>query len=343
LYQVPYPAFIGRPVALNKLVRNQQYDVIVSMDVGAAWHAALAAIAAGTPIIQIIAGGPVPRFPIIHLPGIIVFSQELYDGIPLVQGIPQDYLVLSAGRIDFSYFENVVIVNGYRDFGFTKNISSVLLVSRMHFGKHEAIQALFEQIKEVARLREIQLVVVGEGDARSILEAQAAQIVEQSKGRARIIFMGGFRITPSDLRQADLVIGQGRTVVEALASGVPAGVCGSSGYFGLLTPTSLPILVKTNLTGRGIQNQATLLEDLERLDFHKAHEFDEVHRMAFDIYDVSHGARTIELIVESIFEEPSSFSTRCMKNMLGYIKTGTRVITWGFDKIYRELIISRRQ
>lgn len=336
-HQVPYPGVLSRPAAIWRLMRQHRYEAVISMDVVAAWQVALPVIQTGAALVQIIPGGPVPRFPVIHLPGIVVFSRELYEGIPPMHKLPQEYLVQSAGRVDFSFFESGTDEAEPHDLGFVEEMPRVMAISRLHLGKHKALEVLFDEIRDAAQSKNVQLVVIGEGGGRPALEKKASEIMQQSEGRARIHFAGGFRITPSDLKQADLVVGQGRTVVEALASGVPAAVCGNQGYFGLLTPETLPTLVETNLTGRGIAWRGSLLADLEQLESYTSNKLDEVRKAAFNLYDVSQGATTIERTITDLLKTFSTCSVRRRANVRGYLRTGMRLICWGAEKAFREL------
>jgi hypothetical protein len=113
-------------------------------------------------------------------------------------------------------------------------------------------------------------------------------------GRADIRFLGGFRVNPSDLVHADLVVGQGRTVLEAIGCGVPAAVCGVDGYCGLLRVETFSQLAYTNLTGRDFQPSTSLLEDIRRYDEYVANEFAEIRQQVIDLYDAKRGAAAME-------------------------------------------------
>lgn len=336
-YWAPYPGIMSRPVIINRILRRETFDVVITMDVVAAWHVMPAVILNSVPVIQIIPGGPVPRFPVIDLPGIIVFSRELYDGLPASQRISRDYIFQSEGRVDFEYFKREAVNDIIRDIGFNNNGIRLLMVTRLHLGKDLAVQKLFEQVRNAGKYNNINLVVVGDGTAKSKLEVQASDIVKSSVGKIQIQLPGGFRVTPADLKQADIVIGQGRTVVEAIASGIPAAVCGSSGYFGLITPKSLPILAETNLTGRDILNYGNLSDDIKNLEVHSKEEFESVQKIAYDIYDISRGAEAIEMTIEKVLDLYHKSHSQRMYIIKGYYKALISLFIWSFKKALREM------
>ncbi|MCI0521664.1 MAG: hypothetical protein L0Z70_15575, partial [Chloroflexi bacterium] len=112
-----------------------------------------------------------------------------------------------------------------------------------------------------------------------------------------IRFLGGFRVQPGHLRQAELVVGQGRTAIEAMASGVAAAVCGNDGYYGLLTAENLAELARSNLTGRGMAASGSLSADLAQLAS-RPRLVEEVYPAAYARYDASQGAQAIAAALE---------------------------------------------
>lgn len=285
---------ITRTLDILRVAKDNKYDVIVAMDWPANFDAAPVAAAMRAPIVQVRAGGEVTGRLFLKLPGIVVFSQELLEGHSSFQHIPLTDMILSQGRVDFAYFaDQSKRAHSSRLAELPRAAHRVLTISRLSDAKLQAIEELFAQLQRLDEHKELELIVVGDGDARAALETKAQRIVEMADGRIKIRFLGGFRVTPADLVQADIVVGQGRTVVEAIACGVPAAVCGNSGYYGLLQTGTLPDLIETNLTGRAIVWRGDLAKDLADLPQYKAQSFPRVREMMHTVYDASRGAEAI--------------------------------------------------
>lgn len=298
---------------IPRYTKKNAYKVIVAMDWWAGVLAFPTVMKHALPLIQVQPGGPLVPIPRLRLPGIIVFSEELFNGISVKQKIPREYLILSSGRVDFEYFRlRSKEESECKLFDQSKSTLKLLLVSRFDRDKAQAIKFAVDEVCNAAQHLNLQFTLIGDGERAQILRDYAAQALGACSGCADVKFMGSFRVCPSDLVQADLVIGQGRSVIEAMASGVPAAICGEEGYKGLLTRSRLSLLAKSNLTGRGITTDASLIEDLLRLEEYRAHEHEFMWQMAYDLYDVNRGADAIEqAIALSNTVYPKSSVRRC--------------------------------
>lgn len=296
-------ALLNRPSDIFQIVKNYHYNVIIAMDWYAAMYSGLAAVWGKVPVVQVIAGGKGPPSSPLNLPGIILFSEELMENIPAKFGLGSEKLILSRGRIDFNAYKDPTNGQGSAlSNNHKQGVPRVLSVSRLNKAKGPSILALFDQVEQYASEKPIECIVIGEGDAKPALILRAEKIEKESSSRAKIKFLGGFRVNQSHLQQADLVVGQGRTVLEAIASGVPAAVCGENGYYGLLTTTSLPALATTNLTGRQYNPFSTLTEDLERLIEFREQEESSVYELAHSMYDASLGVEAVEKAIRLIMD-----------------------------------------
>jgi hypothetical protein len=283
-------AFFSRPGVAARILDEHRYQGLVSMDNYAALQVYAAAARRRLPFVQVIAGGT-GGLPPLRLPGIVVFSEELQRRLPAAFRTPREYITVCSGRVDFDFF-TPKDGDADSDLGFHPSRRRVLAVSRLAHGKAAAIHALLDQAERAARRCDLQCLIIGEGEARGELETHAAAARARSAGRLDIRFLGGFRVQPGHLRQAELVVGQGRTVIEAVASGTAAAVCGNGGYYGLLTPETLPRLAASNLTGRGMEAHGSLAVDLARLQAEPQLSA-AVLPAAYARYDASQGAQAI--------------------------------------------------
>jgi glycosyltransferase involved in cell wall biosynthesis len=307
------------------------------MDWIAARQAGPAVIRFGLSLVQVQAGGKLREFPPpIHLPGILVFSEELFEGYQKQYGTPASEIILSSGRVDYEYFERMSQNTAVEPpLLFKTSSPRILAVSRLYSLKEKSILTLLEEVEKAAQEQPLQLRIIGDGPSRSLLEERGRDVVERTGGKADIEFLGGFRVQPGHLKQADFVIGQGRSVIEAVACGVPAAVCGNSGYYGLLTPHTLPILAKTNLTGRNIELRGNLLHDLQRLERHKQEDFTHMRKISAEIYDAGAGAKALDSVLAQI---EAKFRTKQGLRQQSFKAYGKDLTSWvrrGMSKLFK--------
>ena len=322
---------LRRSLDIYRTVGQYRYDVIVAMDSKAIRQSFMALLRFVPYAVQVLPGGPLPLLPPLRLPGILVFSEELFIGLQSHHKIRKENLILSQGRIDFPMYQRAVVdvnIGNNSLLGFDRQKTRVLAISRLPNLKAKAVSALLDQVEQVAQQEQVQLRIVGDGEARKALEKQAAAIVQSTQGRADIRFLGGFRVTATHLREADLVIGQGRTVLEALASGVPAAVCGNNGYCGLLTTNTFPALSKTNLTGRSTNLAGHLAEDLQYLEQYRRSELDLVFNLAVKTYGSESGSLALNTIVSRLEENLPLRTNRFLQYLRSYFQDLETLAEW---------------
>jgi glycosyltransferase involved in cell wall biosynthesis len=279
-------------------VASNSYNIITACDIEAVVPALISAILFGIPFIQFQIGGPV--FDIIppDLPGIVVFSQELLEGYLSVYKINPDYVFMSTGRVDFDCFRSPALTSK-NDMQFHDGAVKVLLISRLAGPKINAAKYLVDEVAAASKSYPIELRIIGSGEDASELVSYVEALDSSDGNNLDIQFLGNLRINGADLRQADLVVGQGRTVIEAIASGVPTALCGTDGYFGLIDMDSYNILKRTNFSGREVQKQGNLFVDINRLSEVKINIM-HLYNAAFQDYDVSKGAQVTIKAIENI-------------------------------------------
>jgi glycosyltransferase involved in cell wall biosynthesis len=330
---------LERACDVMKIVRSFHYETLVTMDWLAVRHVSLAVVLLNMPIVQVHPGGPVLPIPPLRLPGIVLFSKELKEGLQEQHKVSADNLILSPGRIDFQQLQRQLSdCSQAKPLNFSEGSLRLLTISRLEGGKSEAIYKLMQAVADVAQQQKVQLRIIGEGEARSDLEDYATTVVENSNNMADIEFLGGFRVTPCDLAQADLVIGQGRTVLEAIACGVPGSVCGSDGYFGLITSKSVSSLMRTNFTGRFVRDKATLISDLQCLEKYKRNEFEGIKRQIQEIYDVQNGACAILRAVEMMLDQCSQWKLPRLNMLWIYIRYLVDSLRHYHTRFWRKLL-----
>jgi len=286
--------FLRRTIDIFRVVYSQSYDCIIGCDTFAVKQSWLPAIIKGISIVQFCARGAVPEFcDQLRLPGIVVIMEKVKNSYIEKYRIPEDFIILSPSRVDFKYFASLE-VEAHITFGSGEKGKKVLCVSRLIGLYAPAIVMLLNEVLVAATRQPIQLLIVGDGEAKGMLKKKADEIMELTGGAASIRFVGALRVNGADLRQADLVVGMGRTVIEAIASRVPAAVIGQDKYCGLITSDVYPEFSRANFSGIGINLEGSLITDLNRLEEYSKRELDEVYRLVYHEYDAAKGAENIE-------------------------------------------------
>ncbi|MCU0269245.1 MAG: glycosyltransferase [Acidimicrobiales bacterium] len=115
----------------------------------------------------------------------------------------------------------------------------VAVVSRLvERDKGPGIEATIEAVADLARSGPVRLVVVGDGPDRARFEAHAARVT--AHGVAPPVFTGELVEPRPAYAAADIVIGQGTTVLRAMAHGRVAVVHDEVGRFCVVDERSIP-------------------------------------------------------------------------------------------------------
>lgn len=329
LHYVPFvsviKSYLQRPKVILRTTREFQYEVLVCMDNPATLQAGLAYLFSGLPVVQVIAGGPVSIRPVLNIPGIVVFSKELLYGIPRKYNLPLGNFILSEGRVDFNQFSTISDSQFDGVERSTEHSSKrILFISRLDTqDKANAFLKFFPQVDFASKKYKIVLKIIGDGPYRPLVEDAVAQMISSD---VSVTFLGERRVDEKNLKVSDLVIGQGRTVIESIASYVPASVCSSEGYFGLLSLSLINQLAETNLTGRGLIASGNLLSDLDNLNDYIQSELILVYRFAKEKYCADEGAKKIVEAAEQILVRHPKSTKRQILYSLNYLMGASRFL-----------------
>ena len=143
--------------------------------------------------------------------------------------------------------------------------------------KLEGLLAACDAVGELAHSGvKLQLVIVGDGSARPLVE-QAATAANARAGRRVVVLAGQLADPRPAYAAADVVLGMGGSALRGLAFGKPLIVQGERGFWKLLTPDSAPMFLRQGWYGLGADSDgraagaarlAKILRDL--LDDHDA-------------------------------------------------------------------------
>jgi glycosyltransferase involved in cell wall biosynthesis len=169
--------------------------------------------------------------------------------------------------------------------GFRSESFKIVTVSRLDLYKTDVSHQLIlnaERIIQQHPEHDIQIIIVGGGSELGRLQNLGDQ-ANHKLGRQAIIFTGFRKDAIRILSKAEIVIGSGRVVLEAMALGKPT-IVASAQFGGILNAETFPQLAKYNFSGRNSKEKTstgniyqaiiTLLENKEYRSSvgHKAHQ-----------------------------------------------------------------------
>lgn len=127
----------------------------------------------------------------------------------------------------------------------------VVVVTRLAMElKLEGILAAIEAVGKIANDIPVQLLIAGDGAARSKVES-AADAVNAACGRKAVILLGEMSDPRPAYATADVVLGMGGSALRAMSFAKPLIVQGEQGFWELLTPDSLPLFLEQGWFGVG--------------------------------------------------------------------------------------------
>ncbi len=224
--------------ALREHVIERKIDVIHGYEWPPALEAAMAAesladVAAACTVMSMAVAPFIPRW------------------LPLVVGTQQiNALQQQSGRLNVNLIEPPVDLafNGhvepetvaeFRQDWDLGDLPIVVCVSRLVTElKSEGIFTAIEAAAELANSTPFQLVIVGDGKARTRMERAAASVNERV-GRRAVVLTGELADPRPAYAAADIALGMGGSALRSLAFGKPLIVQGERGYFKTLTPDSV--------------------------------------------------------------------------------------------------------
>lgn len=132
-----------------------------------------------------------------------------------------------------------------------EGIEVIVIVSRL--AREMKLEGILDTIAAVQRLstdRRVALVIVGSGDARATVEAQARR-VNHEVGRPVVHVLGSVVDPRPHYAIADVVVGMGSSVLRAMAFGKPCVVVGVQGFVLPVNPTTFEHFDREGMWGEG--------------------------------------------------------------------------------------------
>lgn len=127
------------------------------------------------------------------------------------------------------------------------------------------------------------LCIVGDGDKKQVV----ADYVDKKKLGKQVEMVGAKSNIPDYLKQADLLLGVDRCVLEAMAMKVPAVITGYQGIKGLVCETNMDQAIEENFSGNNMPSISLeqCIEQVETLKTSKKEIIEKNHQLIEDKLD----------------------------------------------------------
>ena len=140
------------------------------------------------------------------------------------------------------------------ELGLREQSKKIVCVCRLEKGNCDSAYQLLEKSEEINRkLRDVQIVIVGDGDALDELSEKAKQI-NRKIGSETVILTGKRNDVNRIIALADVFVGISRAALEAMAAGKIVVLTGSYGHLGILTADHFDAMRLSNFTCRGLES-----------------------------------------------------------------------------------------
>ncbi len=263
------PATCGAGRILG-VARERAADVIHSQDFDSIGPAYLAAVLGKKAFVYTKAGGPWAY----HMPPrqaeTVVFSRELADGVPAAYRLAKDNLHLVRARINTDVFRpGEVDPTFIRKYGLPASGKKVVVAMRLELPKMVWLKTVLGAAKAVsASPSRVHLILAGEGPLLAELKRKAAGI-NRKRAQGPVLHLVGPIFNSREINQfynyADLAVGTGRGILEAMACRKPVIVLGEKGEAEVVGPENIEEVAYFNFSGRHFRYRAkssVLLSDL---------------------------------------------------------------------------------
>ena len=172
-------------------------------------------------------------------PKVAEFTKKDYD-------LPQEKYAIIHNGIDFSIYSNP-------NPNYKSGINKVIIISRLSDEKLNTILEGIDIFKQLlVKYPKANLEIIGEGKEKD-------KIIEHLKGlqldysdnskSSKVIFQGNQTDVIKYLKNADLLLGVDRCVLEAIAMKVPSVITGYNGIKGVLTKENIELAIEENFSG----------------------------------------------------------------------------------------------
>lgn len=196
-----------------------------------------------------------------NITGIVCVSREVYDKLAQVDPASIPKLTVIQNGIDTGIFKPARQTGNIRERAEVSPAAGIqqpgcpviLFIGRLDLDKYHALKIIIEALGSISPA---ELWVAGSGAYYDRLKSEAPPWVR---------CLGYIRDMPAVINQANIVIGTGRGIREAMACAKPVIALDACGYDGPVTPETIMAQEYRNFSGRSGRelNKETFLRDLQ--------------------------------------------------------------------------------
>jgi len=206
------------------------------------------------PVIWTICGGPVPHHTIPDMRPIVVFSEELRQGLHQHHRIPEEHLFINAARVELrKEIYRTAEERAFRTRHSLGELPIVLLISRIANTKLNAILHTIDAFETMGNSAHARLLIVGKVDSDVAFRKvkSAAEKTNSLLGESMVtVTSDGSEHASRLIPMSNIAIGVGRTAFESMYHGVPTLVIGEHGLSGVATSDTASRMSVCNFSGR---------------------------------------------------------------------------------------------
>jgi glycosyltransferase involved in cell wall biosynthesis len=239
-----------------------------------------------------------------HTDKIIVISKEIEEKI-LNMNIDPNKIAVIPNMIEI---DNTLVTNplplAIPDI--RSDSVKIVTVGRLDLYKTDVPQNLLltaERIINQYPERDIQIIIVGGGSELTRLQTLGDQI-NQKLGRHVIVFTGFRKDAIHIISHADIVLGSGRVVLEAMALGKPT-IVASAQFGGILNAETFPRLAQYNFSGRNSTEKTStgniyqaIITLLENNEYRSS-----VGKIAYQLVQTSYTVDAVTLQIQDVYRQ----------------------------------------
>ena len=238
--------------------RKQRIDVIHAQEFRSIAPSFLAAVLLKKAFVCTNPGGPVnEHFPPQNVEA-VVYSQELVDAALRKYNIRKNNISLIVARIDLGCYRKIQVSSAFvKKYSLPISRKRIVMAMRVVEGKRpwlEGILNLAMQIKGGNICCDI--VIAGDGPLLPYFSGEADRINKRDVNGRFIHFIGPV-LDINEINQlynyADMVVGHGRGILEAMACGKAVVVLGENGEAEVVNSNNMNEIAKFNFSGRHLR------------------------------------------------------------------------------------------
>ncbi len=245
-----------------KLINQKDIDVIHVQDPNGLWPGYMAAIRMKKGFVYTRPGGAVEgTFPPVKAQ-LVVYSQELQDGMPQKYGLKKENIHLIRARIDRNVYKPAQVSAGLlTKYNLPNSDKKLAMAIRLDEDKRPWINTILNVAESFAESgKDVQIIIAGTGTLLGELREKASQINQKSECRAILHFIGPI-YSSNELNQfynySDVVVGHGQGILEAMACRKPVVVLGENGQGEAVEPENIDDVAYFNFSGRHFRNKTS--------------------------------------------------------------------------------------